>query len=290
MQLDAERARQVLSELGAKLGTGAEEAAEGVVRVINAGMERAIRRISVERGHDPREYSLVAFGGAAGMHACELAAGLGIRRVIVPYHPGLLSAWGAIAADVQRDYVQTVRLVDPAPARLRRLFATLEGRARQDLEKEGCEPREITVEASVDVRYQGQSYEIGIAMSDSYPAVFHRAHRRLYAYADEGRSLEVVNLRVLAVGRSGVCPRMKAQPEDSEMCLHRVRWEGRWVRSRRCARNALPRRTSLRGPMLVTDFSATVFVPPGWEARTVASGDLVVEQSMKNTEFRSQND
>ena len=198
--------------------------------------------------------------------------------MIVPYHPGLLSAWGAVAADVQRDYVQTVRLVDPPPARLRRLLAPLERRARKELEEEGCERGEMRIEASLDVRYSGQSYEIGIAMSDRYRAAFHRAHRRLYAYADEGRPLEVVNLRVLAVGRCGVRPRMKVQPEDGEIFSHRVRWEGRWVRSRRCARSALPRRTCLKGPLLITDFSATVFVPPRWEARALASGDLALDR------------
>jgi N-methylhydantoinase A len=136
----------------------------------------------------------------------------------------------------------------------------------------------MAIEASLDLRYSGQSYEIGIPMSDRYRAAFHRAHRRLYAYADEGRPLEVVNLRVVAVGCSGVQPRVKTEPVDGEMFPHRVRWEGRWVRSQRCARGALPRRTRVNGPLLITDFSATVFVPPGWNARALASGDLVVEQ------------
>ena len=110
MRLDVARARRAMQVLARQLGGSVEAAAEDVVRVVNAGMERAIRRISVERGYDPREYALVAFGGAAGMHACELADALGMRRVLVPRHPGVLSAWGALSADLPR-LVQTVRLV-----------------------------------------------------------------------------------------------------------------------------------------------------------------------------------
>jgi len=276
MRLEVERARGALQELGERLGLDAEQAAEGVVRVVNAGMERAIRRISVERGYDPREYTLVAFGGAAGMHACDLAAGLGIRRVVVPYHPGLLSAWGAIAADAQRDYVQTVRLIDPEAARLRRTLARLERRVRDELRREGYSGSDAIIFASLDVRYRGQSYEIAVPMSDGYRRAFHASHAKLYGYADVNRSLEVVNLRVTAIGRTGVRPRVRPSSQPARPLPHRVRWGGRWLRARRLDRSSLPAQR-LHGPIVIADFSATVFVPPGWSVVRSAGGDLRLE-------------
>ena len=278
MTLHAERARRTLQRLGEQLGLDAERAAEGVVRVVNAGMERAIRRISVERGHDPRQYSLVAFGGAAGMHACDLAMGLGMRQVLVPVHPGLLSAWGASSADVVRDYVQTVRLVDPSPEELSSRLAPLQRRAARDLRAEGEASRRLTVRSHLDVRYRGQSYEIRVPMRRGYRRDFQAAHRRLYGYADEDRPVEVVNLRVVGVARGRTLPRPRIPRRRLPEVPHRVRWDGRWISARRCEREALPRRRSA-GPLVIAEFSATVFVPPGWVARTLETGDLILESA-----------
>src|SRR5262249_3201773 len=155
------------------------------------------------RGFDPRDYALVAFGGAAGMHACELAAGLGIRRVLVPTHPGLLSACGAASADLQRDYVQTVRLVQPSPPQLPPRLRPMTARARHELVAEGAPAARIRTAAALDVRYRGQSYELQIPLTAGYLAAFHAAHRARYGYADENRAVEVVNLRLTARARCG---------------------------------------------------------------------------------------
>jgi N-methylhydantoinase A len=279
MALDVERARAAMRRLARALGADVERTAEGVVRVVNASMERAIRRISVERGHDPRDYALVAFGGAAGMHACEIAAGLGVPRVLVPLHPGLLSAWGAAVADLQRDYVQTVRLAEPDAAELARRFSPLERRARRELRAEGAAANRIRTVATLDVRYRGQSYELRVPMSATYRRAFHAAHHAMYGYADERRAVEVVNLRVIATAPAAVrLPRTGVDRRTAPGSVaHRMRWDGRWLRTRRCDRGALPIGRRLAGPLVISELSATTVVPPAWTARVCRSGDLLLE-------------
>jgi N-methylhydantoinase A len=275
MPLDVPRARAALTRLGGALGLSADAAAEGVVRVVNAGMERAIRRISVERGHDPRQYALIAFGGAAGQHACELAAALGIRRVVVPRHPGLLSAWGAASADVQRDHVQTVRLVHPTGDAVRRLFAPLERAAMAELRAEGVPARRRICSRSLDVRYVGQSHELTVPFAARFAEAFHAAHQRLYGYADRDRPIEVVNLRVLGRG-AGPRPREPRGPGrvSGRGVPHRIRWDGRWRTGVAWPRSALLADTPYRGPLVVHEFSATTLVPSGWRLRVHPTGHL----------------
>ena len=282
MRLDIDRARAAVGALAGALRLPVDAAAEGIVRVVNAGMERAVRRISIERGHDPRAYTLVAFGGAAGMHAAELAAALEMRRVLVPLHPGLLSAWGAASADVQRDYVQTVRLTDPKPALLTRRLGPLIARARREMQAEGAAAARAQIAALLDVRYVGQSYELTLPMSPRYRTAFHAAHRRRYGYADEERSIEVVNLRVVATAaRAGRRLTASAVAATSRpgFAPQRVRWNGRWLTGRRCDRRALRPGRAVPGPLIITEISATTFVPPDWSVRCTASGDLLLETS-----------
>ena len=279
MPLDVGRARRAMQGLARRLGGSVESAAEDVVRVVNAGMERAIRRISVERGLDPRDYALVAFGGAAGMHACELAEALGMRRVLVPLHPGVLSAWGALDADLRRDYVQTVRLAAPPAAVLASRLRPLSARARRELRAEGAigRPR---LTATLDVRYRGQSYELAIPLTARYRAAFHAAHHARYGYADESRAVEVVNLRLTATvagrARRPSAPRAAA----GRPLPHRMRWRGRWVAAQRIERDRLPRGRRLAGPLVVTELSATTVVAPGWAARRLPSGDVLLERAV----------
>ena len=277
MRLDLVRARQAMQRLGHPTRLSWEQAAEGIVRVVNASMERAIRKISVERGHDPRDYVLIAFGGAAGQHVCDLCAALGIRRAVLPRYPGLLSAWGAAAADVQRDHVRTVRLTNPTAARLHVLFRPLEARVRHDMRSEGVPDSRCVLARSVDVRYAGQSYEIGLPFGARLRERFHAAHRRLYGYADLQRPIEVVNVRVMAVGRSprlpsgGETPRPRGQPVQ-----HRVRWGARWHRARAHQRADLTVASTVRGPAVIAEFSATTFIPPGWRASVHPTGHLIL--------------
>lgn len=201
MQLDEARARRAIATLGATLGLDATQIAQGIVEVVNAHMERALRVISVERGYDPCDFTLVSFGGAGGLHAAGLARRLGIPRVLVSPLAATLSAFGMLAADVVRDYAQTVMLPgDASVAELQAHFAPLVERGRREVLDEGVAPQNVTVERLVDMRYRGQSYELSIPFGPRYHADFHSAHQHAYSYARAGAPTEIVNVRVKVTG------------------------------------------------------------------------------------------
>ncbi len=277
MPLEPARARRAMSRLAAPLGMTEEQVAEGIVRVVNAGMERAMRTISVQRGLDPRDYMLVSFGGAAGMHACELAEGLGMRRVLIPRYPGVLSAWGAMRAPSERNHVQTVRMLDADAAEIERGFRALVRRAKQELRRE-AESGTTSIVCTIDARYRGQSYEIEIPFSPSYREDFHSAHRRRYGHADNAHSVEVVNLRVSATIARAVPEAEATSRVRGAAEIHPLWWRGAWVEARHLERSALPHRTALSGPLVISEVSATTVVPPGWKARVAKSDDVVLEK------------
>ncbi len=210
--LTASRAHAALAKLGDELKLTTEQAALGVVAVANAHMERALRVISVERGHDPRRFTLLSFGGAGGLHAADLARGLGILNVLVPPLASTLSAFGMLAADVIKDYTRTVMLPDSTP--IPDLSAQLEflvERGRGDILAENVPAEHICIERFLDMRYRGQSYELIVPFSNTVYADFHRLHENQYGYANNSAPVEVVNLRVRAVGR-GVPPPLSPRP------------------------------------------------------------------------------
>jgi N-methylhydantoinase A len=206
MPLDDGAARAALDELGARgaleVPPGldrAQAAALGVVRVANAHMERALRVISVQRGHDPADFTLVAFGGAGGLHAAALARSLGIRRILVPSTASVLSAHGMLAADVTRDYGLTVMLPGSTPAgELEARFRPLEERARREMEGEGPGDA-LRLERSLAMRYRGQSWELDVEFGPDPAEAFHRSHRATYGHASPGAATEIVGLRLRAV-------------------------------------------------------------------------------------------
>src|SRR5580698_4775746 len=188
MHLDVERAARAVDSIAKPAGISRIAAAEGILRVANANMERAIRLVSVERGHDPRDFALVAFGGCGGLHACEMANELGIRTVLVPEYAGALSALGMLLADEVRDYAAGV-LNHPD---IEREFQRLERMARTHLPK-------AELIRSADIRYAGQSYELTGPWHVRNPAApFHREHKKVYGYANPERVVEIVTIRVRA--------------------------------------------------------------------------------------------
>jgi N-methylhydantoinase A len=208
MPLDEVRARLALARLGRQAGLDAVQAALGVVAVVNAHMERALRVISVERGYDPRDFTLLSFGGAGGLHAAGLARRLGIPRLLVPPLASTLSAFGMLAAEVIKDYSQTVMLDGQTP--LSEIAARLEPMAAAGLaevQAEGIDPADIRIEAAVDMRYRGQSYELTVPFSreesDTPPHIFafHALHQQAYGYARPDAPIEIVTLRLRAIGR-----------------------------------------------------------------------------------------
>jgi N-methylhydantoinase A len=280
MRLDRARAERAVGALARRLGRSVTATAAGIVAVANAAMERAVRVVTVERGHDPRAFTLVAFGGAGGLHAAELAATLGIARVYVPRHPGLLSAWGVLAADVVRDYARTLRRLEPREAELLAGLAGLAAAARRDLRGDGI--RRVVVEPLLDVRYAGQSYEVTVPHRRRWRAAFHAAHARLYGHADAARPLEVVTLRVRARGGATRLPDDPPPPRGGPPAALMRRSVVAGGRARPGAvyrRDRLGPGARLRGPAVVCEYSATTFVPPGWTASVDRHGGLVLVSS-----------
>lgn len=224
MELDVAGAEAALERLAREAGidgagglSAAGAAAAGVVEVANARMERALRVISVERGHEPADFALVSFGGAGGLHAAELARRLGIRKVVVPPAASTLSAFGMLSADVVKDYVRTVMLPGETEyAGLRERAKPLAERGRRQVAAEGFAEDEVSVTLSLDMRYEGQSYELEVPMEPDFVARFRRRHRKVYGHADPDAPVEVVNLRARAVGRVEPPPLPEEEPGDPD--------------------------------------------------------------------------
>ena len=266
LPLDEARAASAVQTLADDLGCTLVEAAEGMLRVGNANMERAIRVVSVERGEDAREFPLLAFGGCGGLHACEMAQELGIRTVIFPAFSGALSALGMLLADRTRDYSASAVGRDFEAA-----FTDLEQRARADVPG-------AMIERYADLRYVGQSYELTVPWRDA-ASQFHAAHARVYGYCAAERPVESITLRVRAVLptpplQAQTLVRSQAPPEH-----RRVRVSGRWRKIPVYRRDALP--DALAGPALILEYGSTVLLPAGWRAERHASGHVICQRGLR---------
>jgi len=289
--LDIQRARaqmqKVVTHSGARFRT-AEAFAQGIIAVANAVMEKAIRVISVERGHDPRDYTLIVFGGAGGLHACDLAAALEMHGALIPAFPGGLSALGILQADVVKELSQTVLL--PADElvkesqRFRSIVKRLEEQALRILDAEGFSADKMRFRHSLDMRYLGQAYELNIPIGSvgrDVIAAFHRAHEMRYGYHHKNKQVEIVNIRCRATGITDKPPSQKLAPRSrTEPLLPEQTVELTF--SERGRKTTLYRRDNLRagdifsGPAIVTEYSATTLVPPDWRARVDSYGQLLL--------------
>jgi N-methylhydantoinase A/oxoprolinase/acetone carboxylase beta subunit len=281
MPLDRARTARVAAGLAARLHLGVPELAEGIIRVANANMERAIRVVSVERGHDPREFALVAFGGAGGMHACEIADRLEIGAVIIPRHAGVLSALGMLLADVTKDYSASVlRPSDElSMPDLTRRFAPLVKQAGVDLRAEGFTGRRVKISRLLDVRYVGQSYEITLPLSPAYRREFDARHGKTYGYANPARAVEIVNIRVVASGLADKPALPKARVVRARTARpfanRPARFGGRQVRTGFFRWDALMPGAHASGPAVITGAEATVVIPPGFAFTIDGFGNVI---------------
>ncbi len=284
MQLDTDSARAALNRL-LQVASGIhsiEALAEGIVRVANAEMEAALRRVSVERGHDPRRFTLIGFGGAGPLHACELAETLGMHQVVIPAAPGALSALGILDADLKREFARTV-MMEPGDAHVLRVFRDLETEARAAFVAEGLRPR---MKRFAEMRYRGQGFELRIEWSANAARRFHAQHERRYGYADTSRAVEIVTLRVTATAKTAT-PRSlpkKLKPGDARQArivAHRLYENGRWRRGWLLDRAKLHAGDRFGGPAVVTELSATTFVPAGWTAAVDVHSNLVLKRGGK---------
>ncbi|MGA9509906.1 MAG: hydantoinase/oxoprolinase family protein [Candidatus Sulfotelmatobacter sp.] len=297
--LDLDRTRQVTREWLKQQGSplSLEKFAAGVVRVVNSTMEKAIRVVSIERGRDPRDFALVAFGGAGGLHACALADALSIPHVIVPAMAGALSALGILFSDVVKDYSRTVlwRVAGKIPhARLVQEFAALQQRAARDFRKEAWQGR-VHYHRSVDLRYHGQGYELNLPFTANLLKDFQREHERRYGYAHATREIELVTLRLRAAQPTNVAKMNHvgtAAPESLPRAESRgpsraklgspatleapVRFDAKKLRTAIYSRDTLKPGKKYSGPAIVTEYSATTVVPPGKRFYLDAAANLIV--------------
>jgi len=265
MEIDTARAGAALDRVAHLLKSDRIATAEGIVRIANANMERAIRVVSVERGQDARDFPLVAFGGCGGLHACEMAEELGIRTVIVPHFAGALSALGMLLADRVRDY--SVSIVDASQIEGR--FLQLERAARRNMSG-------ASLTRMVDCRYVGQSYELTIDWGCS----FHDEHYRIYGYSDPQRPTEVITVRVRAsiAAAKQQRPQFKRSASKAKPELRRVWTGGKFHSVPVWAREQIRERDTT-GPALVLDYGATTLIPPGWRFHVDRAGNLIARRS-----------
>jgi N-methylhydantoinase A len=280
LELDRDRVAAAFEALGRPLGTDADGAALAVLRSARAAMRRALGVMTLQRGADPGRLPLVAFGGAGGLHAAALADSLGQPAALVPRFPGALSAWGMTRAGAASERALTV--LEPLEAwgsqQLRAAFDELVRAAREEVRAAQSRGR-LEVERVLDLRYDGQAYELEVPAGPRPAEAFREAHRRLYGYALEDRSIELVCLRArvraaVGAGVEGSRPRRREAPAGARTGTRRAHLGGRWCRAALWNRAELRPGHVLEGPAIVEEYSGTTLVPPGWRLGVTAGGHL----------------
>jgi N-methylhydantoinase A len=268
-----------------------QTAAAGVIEVVNHAMAEALKIVSVQRGHDPRELVLAAFGGAGPLHAAALASELGISEVICPPVPGVFSALGLVGTDLKRDYVQTLYTATGSadPATLEAAFATLEGRGAAMLDRAGVAPERRRFERFVDARYRRQSYEllvpiptrpIDAATLEKLAGAFHDRHLRTYGHNNRDEPVEIVSVRLAAIGvTASVAIRDEVAPARTDAVKSKRKV---WFRATGTVeatiydRRRMPSELEVTGPAVIESLESTILVPPGWRAKMDEDGFVLL--------------
>lgn len=288
IRLDPALATVALGRLAERLGGfDVRRLAEGVVRIMVARVVSSVREITIQRGHDPRDFALMAFGGAGGMHAIPTAEELGIARILVPRFPGNFSALGVAASDIKHDAVRThiTRLDDGALARGRAIFDEMRAAAARQLQDDGFAPADTRFACSLDLRYLGQAFELSLAVEPATATVpgivqaFHEKHLQTYGHVNEQGAVELVNLRLTGYGlvAKARLPRYASEQTSVEGALRETRpvyFDGAFVPCPVYERERLPAAAALDGPAIVEEFGATTVVFPGWRAGLDGFGNL----------------
>jgi N-methylhydantoinase A len=272
--IDAARSRAAIAALASAIGESVETTAAGIVTLVNAQMAKVLRIVTVDRGLDPRAFTLVAFGGNGALHACALADDLGIARIVVPPRPGLFAADGLLAADLRASYSAPILrpCLDLDAVELATIFAPLEARAREDIRAQGAGDASVGLVREADARYRGQSFELTLPCNE-YPraiaTAFHDAHERRYGYAARDEVVELVNVRAIAT-TSLALPEIEpanAPPSSTSVATRDLYLEGAYRAVALHVRDALSDDRAIHGPALVEQYDAVTYVAPGWQAR-----------------------
>ncbi|MGD2245896.1 MAG: hydantoinase/oxoprolinase family protein [Candidatus Aminicenantes bacterium] len=294
MKLFPTRSRNVLERLANKINKSVIETAEGIIEIANANMEKAIRVISIEKGFDPRNFSLVSFGGAGGMHAVDISSNLKMPRVVVPKNAGVLSAMGLLLADSIKDYSKSILKTaeELSGEELRKHFMDLEKRAFEEMKKDGFSGEEIRISPFLDLRYFGQSYEITLpyvsreTRAFSFVSDFHKAHKKLYSYHHEQRPVEIVNIRVKSVGagkkiKLKKMPIQGPSPEKAFIKKQSVHYKGKSYKSSVFDRAYLLPGNKIQGPALIADAESTTFLAPAYTLAVDGFLNLIIQRKNK---------
>ena len=286
--LDRSASQAALAKMGADFNLDAEAMAQGIVDIVNAKMADAIRTITVQRGIDPRDFSLVAFGGAGPAQAAALAEELQIREVIIPVHPGAFSAWGMLQTDVRHDFKETLYgfwdAIDLAT--LNDAFDALAKKGTAYLLAEGLAPDAISFERAVDFRYHGQEYVLTIPIPegpidmDAVRKSFDHAYERQYGHSSPDGRVEMANIRLAALGslpRPANAPPAKA--EAAPRHERNVYFDGKPRKTTILDRNEMQLGDRVDGPAIIEEGTATTLLPPGWSASAIEGGHLSLVQT-----------
>lgn len=292
MTLDYDASARVIGRLADSLGMTSEALAEGILAIVNAKMADAMRTLTVKRGIDPRDFSVLAFGGAGPMHAAALADELEISEVIVPWAPGTFSAWGMLHTDVRHDLVRTFysALDSTSPEQIDDVFTELEAQGRAILEEEHVPEDRMRFIYSADMRYVGQEYFVNIPVERGngfsqadiarMTELFHSTYRTRYGHATPGAPLEIVNLRVAALGL--LAGRVQGfQPQEETELVRETRkviFDGEPVDTLILRRDVLPIGATFEGPAVVEEQTATTVVPPNWAGHVDHLGNLILRR------------
>ena len=279
--LDEALSRKAVSRIAEAFGLSIEEAAEGIVRIAVARMVSAIKEISVSRGYDPRDFALMAFGGAGPMHAAFVAEELEIARVVVPLRPGNFCAFGALISDIRHDHLRTHRFELPGAdaGEIERAFAAMEDEAREAMAAEGMPRERIATRRSAGMRYRGQSWDLVVPLpeSDDPEGRFHLAHEKRYGYRSAD-PVEIVSLRVAAIGEVDKPALPEWTQGGSLQAAQRETRQAHFAGRRQSVpvylRDRLPRAARLDGPAIVEEMGAVTVVPPGWRFEVGKLGEL----------------
>ncbi|MFL5087598.1 MAG: hydantoinase/oxoprolinase family protein, partial [Xanthobacteraceae bacterium] len=295
MRLDASLAQQAIeAEVARPLDMDVMDAAEGVIRIINVKMEEAIKAISTMRGHDLRDFMLLAFGGAGPVHAGAIARDLGMAGVIVPLYPGVYSAIGLLLSDVKHDYVQSkMAVIDSvSPADVNAIFAQLTARARDDLRQDGFSLEQIRIERALDMRYAGQGYEITVAC-EAEPVTaatlaalrtrFDQQHKAMFGHMAPEEPVEIVSYRVRGIGIVPQVEMPKFAPTGGTLShalreTRTVRFDGADIDCPIYQRERIDVGLSVAGPAILDQFDCTTVIYPGQVARVDAWKNLIITQ------------
>ena len=286
VNLDLDSAHESISKISSCLDLTNEEAALGIIRISTANMVNAIREVTVERGSDPRKFTLIPFGGAGPTQAIDIAEALGINEVLVPPYPGITSALGLVCTDLRVDVMKTVLLADDDMSRqtLLSAFSDLENEAADRLVNQGASRKDIRLKWKIDMRYVGQSHELGIDIPEKGTNIierskreFERAHRDLFGYMMSNREIEWVTARVVAESGSGEFRPIKHSVNLTSEPISQRRVllaDGTWVMADVYRRWDLASKQTIVGPSIIEQLDTTTYVSPVWNATQEIDGVL----------------